>query len=560
MRKTWWKEAVAYQIYPRSFCDSNGDGIGDLQGIISKLDYLEELGIGLVWLSPIYPSPNDDNGYDVADYQGVAQEFGSMADFDLLLEQLHRRGIRLIMDFVANHTSDEHPWFRESRKSRDNPYRDWYIWRPGKDGREPNNWESIFRGSAWELDEGTGDYYLHLFSKKQPDLNWENPSVRTAIYRAMRWWLDKGVDGFRLDAINYLSKVPGLPDAASAGAGSYADAMRLCAMGPRLHEYLNEMKREVFDHYDIFTVGEASLTTVDEAASLTHEEHGSLNSLFHFEHTILDIEPGDRASWKPRKLDIGELKRVLGKWQIGLEGTGWNAPFFGNHDLPRAVSRFGDDNRYRAESAKLIATILLTLKGTPFIYQGDEIGMTNARFASIDDYRDVATLNMYNEYRDAEGMHPNDILPLAHRYSRDNARTPMHWTGGPHAGFSSVQPWIGINDNHEQINVERERQDRNSVLQFYKSLIALRKQYAVLVYGEFQAIDDAPRDVFAFARFMDGTRIVVLGNFSRQETLLEMNQSSAGKLLLGNYCGNPSSKDGWILLRPFESRVYVENT
>lgn len=560
MRKTWWKEAVAYQIYPRSFCDSNGDGIGDLQGIISKLDYLEELGIGLVWLSPIYPSPNDDNGYDVADYQGVAQEFGSMADFDLLLEQLHRRGIRLIMDFVANHTSDEHPWFRESRKSRDNPYRDWYIWRPGKDGREPNNWESIFRGSAWELDEGTGDYYLHLFSKKQPDLNWENPSVRTAIYRAMRWWLDKGVDGFRLDAINYLSKVPGLPDAASAGAGSYADAMRLCAMGPRLHEYLNEMKREVFDHYDIFTVGEASLTTVDEAASLTHEEHGSLNSLFHFEHTILDIEPGDRASWKPRKLDIGELKRVLGKWQIGLEGTGWNAPFFGNHDLPRAVSRFGDDNRYRAESAKLIATILLTLKGTPFIYQGDEIGMTNARFASIDDYRDVATLNMYNEYRDAEGMHPNDILPLAHRYSRDNARTPMHWTGGPHAGFSSVQPWIGINDNHEQINVERERQDRNSVLQFYRSLIALRKQYAALVYGEFQAIDDAPRDVFAFARFMDGTRIVVLGNFSRQETLLEMNQSSAGKLLLGNYSGNPSSKDGRILLRPFESRVYVENT
>jgi oligo-1,6-glucosidase len=390
MRKTWWKESVVYQIYPRSFCDSNGDGIGDLRGIIRKLDYLEELGVNVVWLCPVYKSPNDDNGYDISDYRNIMDEFGTLADWEELLAGLHQRGIKLVMDLVVNHTSDEHPWFLESRKSKDNPYRDYYIWRPPKDGREPNNWASHFGGSAWQYDEATGEYYLHLFSRKQPDLNWENPRVRAEVYEMMEWWLQKGVDGFRMDVINMISKVPGLPDAPVLTPDRYQYGGRNFINGPRLLEYLHEMKRNVLSKYNILTVGETPLVTTRKAIEITHEETGVLNMVFQFEHMRLDADRGagsSRRSVKPWRL--AGLKRVMTRWQKDLEDKGWNSIYLTNHDHPRAVSRFGDDGRYRVESAKMLATLTLMLQGTPYIYQGEEIGMTNVAFESIADYRDA---------------------------------------------------------------------------------------------------------------------------------------------------------------------------
>jgi oligo-1,6-glucosidase len=422
MKKSWWKESVVYQIYPRSFADSNGDGVGDLRGIISKLNYLKELGVDVVWLSPVYKSPNDDNGYDISDYRAIMDEFGTMADWQELLDEMHQRGLKLMMDLVVNHTSDEHAWFLESRKSRDNPYRDFYIWRPGKDGREPNNWASYFSGSAWEYDAATGEYYLHLFSRKQPDLNWENPRVRAAIYEMMHWWLQQGVDGFRMDVINMISKVPGLPDAPQMTDDRYQFGGHYFIHGPRLVEFLQEMKREVLSKYDIVTVGEMPMVTTAHAAQITQGETGSLNMVFQFEHMDLDVEPG-RSKWYQRPLDLRNLKWTMSRWQKELEGTGWNSLYLANHDQPRSVSRFGDDGKYRVESAKMLATFLHLQQGTPYIYQGEEIGMTNVRFPAIDDYRDIETLNMYREYVGERGIDPQRVMAMIHAKSRDNART-----------------------------------------------------------------------------------------------------------------------------------------
>ena len=482
MAAEWWKESVVYQIYPRSFSDSNGDGIGDLRGIIQKLDYLQDLGVDVVWLSPVYKSPNDDNGYDISDYRDIMDEFGTLADWEELAAGLHERGIKLIMDLVVNHTSDEHPWFEESRKSRDNPYRDYYIWRPGRDGREPNNWTSFFGGSAWKYDELTGEYYLHLFSAKQPDLNWENPEVRREIYAMMRWWLDKGVDGFRMDVINVISKAPGLPDAPVVDAGRYQFAGQHSIHGPRLLEFLREMKQEVLSQYDMLTVGETygTTTTAGQSSSRTR---GRDRSTWCSSSSTWSSTRIRRTRWACRggRWDLLELKRVMTRWQRDLEGRGWNSQYLSNHDQPRPVSRFGDDGRYRVESAKMLATFLHLLQGTPYIYQGEEIGMTNVAFDSIDDYRDIATRNVYRELVEERGMDRDEVMARMHRKSRDNARTPMQWDDSANAGFTTGEPWIKVNPNYPAINVAQALADPDSVFHYYRRLIRLRKEEPVVV-------------------------------------------------------------------------------
>jgi len=505
MDKAFWKEAVVYQIYPRSFKDSDGDGIGDLRGIIEKLDYLKELGVDVVWLSPVYKSPNDDNGYDISDYQAIMDEFGTMADWEELRDGLHARGIKLIMDLVVNHTSDEHPWFEASRSSKDSPYRDYYYWRPGKpDGREPNNWLSFFSGSAWEYDGKTGEYYLHLFSRKQPDLNWENPRVREEVYNMMRWWLDRGVDGFRMDVINCISKTPGLPD---AGDERYAWGGEHFMNGPRVHEFLQEMNREVLSRYDIMTVGETPGVTLEEARNYTDPARGELNMVFQFEHMGVDHGPGGK--WDIRPWSLTELKRILNKWQLGLRGAGWNSLYLNNHDQPRMVSRFGDEGKYRKESAKMLATLLHTMQGTPYIYQGEEIGMTNVRFPSIDDYRDIETLNMYREKVLQQGEDPRKVLEAIHYMGRDNARTPMQWDDGPQAGFTTGTPWIGVNPNCRDINVKQAMADPDSIFHYYRRLIALRKQHDIMVYGEFVPLMEDHPQIYAYLRVLGGERWLV---------------------------------------------------
>ncbi len=560
MKKTWWKESVVYQIYPRSFADSNGDGIGDLRGIISKLDYLKDLGVNVVWLSPVYRSPNDDNGYDISDYRDIMPEFGALADWEELLTEMHRRGIKLVMDLVVNHTSDEHPWFIEARKSRDNPYRDYYIWRPARDGREPNNWQSFFSGSAWQYDAPTGEYYLHLFSRKQPDLNWENPRVRAEIYDMMHWWLKKGVDGFRMDVINMISKAPGLPDAPVTSGERYQFGGRYFVNGPRLLEYLDEMKRTVLSHYDVLTVGETPLVSTAHAIDITNEETGHLNMLFQFEHMDLDAEPGaasSRASIRPWRLL--DLKQVMTRWQKDLEGHGWNSLYLSNHDQPRAVSRFGNDGRYRVESAKLLATFLHTLQGTPYVYQGEEIGMTNVAFESIEDYRDIETCNMYREYVEERGYDPQAVLATIHAKSRDNARTPVQWDAGAQAGFTSGTPWIKVNPNYRTINVAQALADPDSILHYYRRLIQLRKENPIIVYGRYELILDADEQVYAYTRTLPDDRLLVILNFSADTPVFALPGHigfSAHDLLIANYPVEPSDDIRLLTLRPYEARVY----
>jgi len=560
MKKTWWKESVVYQIYPRSFADSNGDGIGDLRGIISKLDYLKDLGVNVVWLSPVYRSPNDDNGYDISDYRDIMPEFGALADWEELLTEMHRRGIKLVMDLVVNHTSDEHPWFIEARKSRDNPYRDYYIWRPARDGREPNNWQSFFSGSAWQYDAPTGEYYLHLFSRKQPDLNWENPRVRAEIYDMMHWWLKKGVDGFRMDVINMISKAPGLPDAPITSGERYQFGGQYFVNGPRLLEYLDEMKRTVLSHYDVLTVGETPLVSTAHAIDITNEETGHLNMLFQFEHMDLDAEPGaasSRASIRPWRLL--DLKQVMTRWQKDLEGHGWNSLYLSNHDQPRAVSRFGNDGRYRVESAKLLATFLHTLQGTPYVYQGEEIGMTNVAFESIEDYRDIETCNMYREYVEERGYDPQAVLVTIHAKSRDNARTPVQWDAGAQAGFTSGTPWIKVNPNYRTINVAQALADPDSILHYYRRLIQLRKENPIIVYGRYDLIVDADEQVYAYTRTLPDDRLLVILNFSADTPVFALPGDigfSAHDLLIANYPVEPSDDIRLLTLRPYEARVY----
>ena len=556
--KAWWKESVVYQIYPRSFYDSNGDGVGDLQGIIQKLDYLKELGIDVIWLCPIYKSPNDDNGYDISDYQDIMHEFGTLADWEELLAEMHKRSMRLVMDLVVNHTSDEHPWFQESRKSKENPYRDFYFWRPAKDGGEPNNWRSIFGGSAWQYDEETREYYLHLFTKKQPDLNWENPRVREEVYKMMDWWLQKGIDGFRMDVINLISKVPGLPDAPAVTSDRYQFGGQHFVNGPRLMEFFTEMKQNVLSRYDILTVGETPLVTTHDAIDMANEETGALKMVFQFEHMDLSAETGaEIGASKSRRLS--DLKSIMSRWQKDLEGQAWNSIYLGNHDQPRSVSQFGDDGQYRVESAKLLATFIHMLQGTPYIYQGDEIGMTNVAFDSIEDYRDVATRNMYKEAIEEKGMDPDQVLKIVHVKSRDNARTPLQWDSNANAGFTTGTPWIKVNPNYQEINVAAALADPDSVFHYYKKLIQLRKANPVIVYGRYDLLFAEHEEIYAFTRTLDEDRLLVILNFSRNLPIFNLPEGVSftnTELLINNYHVSSEEDIHQITLRPYEARVY----
>ncbi len=558
-KTSWWKESVVYQIYPRSFYDSNGDGIGDLRGIIQKLDYLKELGVDVVWLSPVYKSPNDDNGYDISDYRDIMNEFGTLADWEELLDGMHQRGIKLVMDLVVNHTSDEHPWFVESRKSKDNPYRDYYVWHPGRDGHEPNNWVSYFSGSVWQYDKVTGEYYLHLFSKKQPDLNWENPKVRAEIYDMMHWWLQKGIDGFRMDVINMISKTPGLPDADVTSKSRYQYGGQHFICGPRLLEFMDEMKREVLSKYDILTVGETPDVTTQDAIDLTNETDGALNMVFQFEHMDIDAAaPGSsRRSVSPWKL--ADLKRVMTHWQKDLENQGWNSIYLTNHDQPRTVSRFGNDSAYRIESAKLLVTFTHLQQGTPYIYQGDEIGMTNIAFEAIDDYRDIETLNLYHELVAEQGMDVASVLAILHAKSRDNARTPVQWDDSPHAGFTTGTPWIKVNPNYRAINVQQALADPDSVFYYFQKLIRLRKQYPIFVYGIYDLILDEHPHIYAFTRTLGDEQLLVILNFTAGEPLFVLPEEIAfahQELLIANYAVESGAGINEVKLRPYEARVY----
>ena len=551
MKRAWWKEAVVYQIYPRSFYDSDGDGVGELRGIISKLDYLAYLGIDVVWLCPVYQSPNDDNGYDISDYYQIMKEFGTMSDFDDLLDGLHKRGIKLIMDLVVNHTSDEHPWFIESRSSRDNPKRDFYIWRQGKNGREPNNWRSYFTKSAWEFDEKTGEYYLHLFSKKQPDLNWRNPEVRAEIYKMMTWWLEKGIDGFRMDVINLLVKAEGFPDAPplAENEDEYVFAEYLYANQPGIHEIIKEMNQKVLSRYDIMTVGETLAVTPEIGALYVKEDRGKLNMIFHFEAVGLGGE-----NW-----DLLKFKNVWQKWYKALKEKSWNSIYLGNHDQPRQVTRFGNDGEYCMESAKLLAVLILTLPGTPFIYQGDEIGMTNVSFPSIEDYRDIETINRFRE-RVEKGQDPAEALRQIQPRSRDNARTPMQWNTTKNAGFTTGEPWIKVNPNFMQINVENEQKNPDSILNFYRKLICLRKKNPVFVYGDFTVIDENNPTIFAYTRSFEKDTLFVLLNFSSQEQMFQLPdeiRNDRWQLLMANYKHNGEHEGFRIRLLPWEARIYL---
>ncbi|WP_166242023.1 glycoside hydrolase family 13 protein [Paenibacillus turpanensis] len=558
MNKKWWKESVVYQIYPRSFVDSNGDGVGDIRGILSKLDYLKDLGVDVIWICPIYESPNDDNGYDISNYQDIMKEFGTMDDFDELLEQAHARGIKIIMDLVVNHTSDEHPWFIESRSSKDNPKRDWYIWRPGKNGKEPNNWESIFGGSAWQLDQSTGEYYMHLFSVRQPDLNWENAKVRTAVYDMIRWWLDKGIDGFRVDAITHIKKIPGMPDLPNPEGKRYVPSWEGHMNRPGIHEFLQELKKETFARYDIMTVGEANGVTMDQAEDYVGEGRGVFNMIFQFNHMNIDAGPDGKYDVRG-KFDLDELKKILTEWQKGLEGRGWNALYLENHDVPRSVSRFADDKEFWLESAKMLATLYFLMQGTPYIYQGQEIGMTNVRFPSIDDYNDVEAKGVYREGM-LDGKPVDVIMEGIYQRGRDNARTPMQWNTSANAGFTSGKPWLAINPNYTKINVEAQLEDPNSIYNYYKSLIRLRAAHEAAVYGTYDLVGEEHKSVYAYTRTLGDEKLLIVCSFSKLAAtfrLPEPFKAEATTLLLSNYsetAGQPESAT--LTLRPFEARVY----
>lgn len=562
MQTKWWKESVVYQIYPQSFCDSDGDGVGDLRGIIQKLDYLKELGIDVVWLSPVYQSPNHDMGYDISDYQAIMDRFGTLADWEEMVAGMHERGIKLVMDLVVNHTSDEHPWFAESRKSKDNPYRDYYIWRQGYEGREPNNWRGFFGGSVWSYDELTGEYYLHLFSEKQPDLNWENPNVRQAVYDMMRWWLDKGVDGFRMDVINLISKVPGLPSAPITSTYRYQWGGSYFLHGPRFMEFMQEMRRQVLADYNTLTVGETIAVTTPQAIELTNPENGPLSMVFHFEHMQLDEQPEAPMGWGWRQWSLLELKQIMTRWQKDLEGKGWNSQYLSNHDQPRQVSRFGDEGQYRVESAKMLATFIHLLQGTPYIYQGEEIGMTNVVFPSIEDYHDIATRNRYREMLEEEGVDRQTAMELVHRKSRDNARTPMQWDDSPNAGFTTGKPWIKVNPNYQDINVAQALADPQSIFYYYQQLIQLRKANPVIIEGRYNLILEDDPEIYAFTRTLEGNgmgdRLLIILNFTANTPTFQLPDHLPDEqptLLIANYPveETPIQK---LTLRPFEARVY----
>jgi oligo-1,6-glucosidase len=556
MEQKWWKETVVYQIYPRSFKDSNGDGIGDLQGIIQKLDYLKNLGVNVIWLCPVYKSPNDDNGYDISNYQDIMDDFGNMKDMENLLTEIHRRDMKLIMDLVVNHTSDEHPWFIESRSSIDNPYRDFYIWRKSKNGLPPNNWGSVFGGSVWEYDERTQECYLHLFSKKQPDLNWENPRVREEIYKMMKWWLEKGIDGFRMDTVNMFSKVPGLPDGKIIKGYKYGDGSPYFLNGPCIHKYLQEMNKKVLSKYDIMTVGETPGTPPPIAAKYVNRDRYELDMVFHFELMEIDHDPINK--WEPKEWKLTELKKIFTKWYESLKGKGWNSLFMNNHDQPRMISRFSDNKKYRIELAKMLATLLHTLPGTLYVYQGEEIGMTNVAFDNIENYRDIETLNFYREMT-KKGLPKEKIMEAIHRISRDNARTPMQWDDSPYAGFTTSTPWIKINPNYPDINVAHDLKDSNSIFHYYQKIIQLRKENLIMIYGDYQLILEDDEHIYSYLRTLNKDRLLIILNFFSSQTIFNLPANidyRDKKLLISNYDIGESEDIKRIYLRPYEARVY----
>lgn len=542
MERQWWHSSVVYQIYPRSFKDSNGDGIGDINGIREKLDYLKELGIDVIWLSPVYKSPNDDNGYDISDYCDIMDEFGTMEDMDNLLKEANERGIKILMDLVVNHTSDEHKWFIEAKKSKDNEYRDYYIWRDKVEGHEPNELGSCFSGSAWQYDETTVQYYLHLFSKKQPDLNWENEKVRNEVYKMMNFWVDKGIGGFRMDVIDLIGKVP--------------DEM-ITGNGPKLHEYLQEMNKAALEGKDLLTVGETWGATPDVAKLYSNPGRKELSMVFQFEHIGLDQIEG-KEKWDVKSLELLDLKKVLSKWQTELEGQGWNSLFWNNHDLPRIVSRWGNDKEYRIESAKMLATLLHGMKGTPYIYQGEELGMTNVRFDDINDYNDIESLNMYKD-RLSKGYSHNEIMESIYAKGRDNARTPMQWDDSENAGFTTGTPWLAVNKNYDKINAKQCLQDENSIFNHYKKLIDIRKNNDTIIYGDYKLLCEDDENIFAYVRELNGDKILVVCNFYDKDVEFKFDGDfNYSKVLLSNY--NDSSKMiEKLKLRPYEAVMYRFN-
>ena len=550
MKRIWWKEAVGYQVYPRSFKDSNGDGIGDLKGITSKLDYLKDLGVDVIWICPMYKSPNDDNGYDISDYHDIMEDFGNMNDFDELLREVHNKGMKLIIDLVVNHTSDEHPWFIESKSSKDNPKRDYYIWREGKQDKEPNNWESIFKGSAWQYDKNTEEYFLHLFTKRQPDLNWENEKVREEIYKMINWWLEKGIDGFRVDAISHIKKEDGLMDMPNPENLEYVSSFDKHMNVNGIHNYLAELKKRTFDNYDIMTVGEANGVDAEEADLWVGEENGKFNMIFQFEHLHLWGAESENS------LDVKNYKKVLTKWQKALDGKGWNALYIENHDIPRVTSTWGNDEEYLRECATAFGLMYFMQQGTPFIYQGQEIGMTNVKFNSIYDYNDVKGINIYREKLE-QGLSNEEALKFVWAISRDNSRTPMQWDDSDNAGFTVGKPWINVNENHKYINVENQIMDENSILSFYKKMIRIRKENLTLIYGSYDLILEDDEKIYAYTRSMGNEKFIIIVNLSHDEVVYAYDEKLNYKgLLLSNYHVEMHDDIKEINLKPYEARIY----
>ena len=551
MEEKWWQRSVVYQIYPRSFQDSDGDGIGDIPGITSRLEYIRDLGADAIWLSPIYKSPNDDNGYDISDYQDIMAEFGTMADFDAMLEKAHSLGLKIVMDLVVNHSSDEHKWFVESRSSKDNPYRDYYIWREGKNGGAPNNWGSCFGGSAWQYDEKTDMYYLHLFSKKQPDLNWANPVVRDEVFSMMDWWLQKGIDGFRMDVISLISKPDGFPDG-ELGPNGYA-SFHLCANGPHEHEYLKEMNRRVLSKYDLLTVGETAAVTLEEAKSYANLDGSELSMVFQFEHMDADFHPV-LGRYAEQHKNLPKLKEILSRWQNGLEGIAWNSLYWDNHDQPRVVSRYGSEKpEYRELSAKMLATCLHMMQGTPYVFQGEELGMTNYPWTSIDQINDIESLGNYRAFHEKGLMTEAEGIEMMRHRSRDNARTPMQWDDGPQAGFTTGKPWLPVNPNHTLINAAEQVKRPDSVFHYYRKLIALRKELDVMVYGHYELLEPEHPALFVYTRTLGDESLLVVCNFSEDEQTYEIPVEYRGAdILIANY---PDAAPAGTL-RPWETVVY----
>ena len=552
MEKKWWKESVVYQIYPKSFKDSNGDGVGDIRGIIQKLDYLKELGVNVLWISPMLESPQDDNGYDISDYRRIYEEYGTMEDYEELLCEAHKRSIRILMDLVVNHTSDEHNWFIESRKSKDNPYRDYYIWKDPVNGKEPNNWGGAFGGSAWEYDPQTQMYYLHLFSKKQPDLNWENEKVRQEVYDMMKFWCEKGIDGFRMDVISMISKDQRFPDG-EMNNGLYGDFGPYCVHGPRVHEFLQEMNQKVLSKYDIMTVGETAGVTIEEAQKYAGDDRNELNMVFQFEH--VESGCGDYGKWTTAKYDFKEFKNIMIKWQEELQGKAWNSLFLGNHDQPRSVSRFGNDNPvYRETSAKMLATCIHMMQGTPYVYQGEELGMTNVYFDKLEDYRDIESINYFEEFTESGLMTPEHMMKCLMLRSRDNARTPMQWDDSKQAGFTDGEPWIKVNQNYKKINAAQQLEDPDSVFHYYQKLISLRKEKEIIVYGEFEPLYREDEQIFAYTRKGDQEKLLTVCNFSDKNAEVEVPEEFKGAECLITNLGRKEF-DGKIILNPYEAFV-----